>query len=116
MKPKPFEIIVEFTPQSTKTGITYEVHQKGSLIRCRDCKYYDPPHVENNGERHEYSEFPPEAFDILLDRSVTVEYGINVGGRCTYYNMCGYPDDKSVFVPADNYCSRAEPKETNNDH
>lgn len=37
MKPKPFEIIVEFTPQSTKTGITYEVHQKGSLIRCKDC-------------------------------------------------------------------------------
>ena len=41
MKPKPFEIIVEFTPQSTKTGITYEAHQKGSLIRCNDCKYND---------------------------------------------------------------------------
>jgi hypothetical protein len=39
MKPKPFEIIVEFTPQSNKTGITYEAHQKGSLIRCKDCKY-----------------------------------------------------------------------------
>ena len=38
MKPKPFEIIVEFTPQSTKTGITYEVHQKEPLIRCNDCK------------------------------------------------------------------------------
>ena len=41
MKPKPFEIIVEFTPQSTKTGITYEAHQKGSLIRCKDCMYRD---------------------------------------------------------------------------
>ena len=41
MKPKPFEIIVEFTPQSTKTGITYEAHQKGSLIRCKDCRYYE---------------------------------------------------------------------------
>ena len=39
MKAKPFEIIVEFTPQSTKTGITYEAHKKGSLIRCKDCKY-----------------------------------------------------------------------------
>lgn len=39
MKPKPFEIIVEFIPQSTKTGITYEAHQKGSLIRCKDCKF-----------------------------------------------------------------------------
>ena len=41
MKAKPFEIIVEFTPQSTKTGITYEAHKKGSLIRCKDCKYND---------------------------------------------------------------------------
>lgn len=39
MKPKPFEIIVEFTPQSTKTGITYEAHQKGLLIRCKDCRH-----------------------------------------------------------------------------
>lgn len=40
MKPKPFEIIVEFIPQCTKTGITYETYQKGLLIRCKDCKYY----------------------------------------------------------------------------
>jgi len=40
MKPKPFEIIVELTPQCTKTGITYEMHQKSSLIRCKDCKNY----------------------------------------------------------------------------
>lgn len=41
MKPKPFEIIVEFTPQSTKTGITYEVNQKEPLIRCKDCVWFD---------------------------------------------------------------------------
>lgn len=40
MKPKPFEIIVEFIPQSTKTGITYEAHQKGPLIRCEDCIHH----------------------------------------------------------------------------
>ena len=40
MKPEPFEVIVEFTPQSTKTGITYEMHQKSSLIRCNDCKFH----------------------------------------------------------------------------
>ncbi len=50
MKPKPFEIIVEFTPQCTKTGITYEAHQKGSLIRCKDCRFcgdepYEGTHV-----------------------------------------------------------------------
>jgi hypothetical protein len=41
MKPKPFEIIVEFIPQCTKTAITYETYQKGLLIRCKDCKYWD---------------------------------------------------------------------------
>lgn len=40
MRPKPFEIIVKFTPQSTKTGITYKVHQNGSLIRCKDCRWF----------------------------------------------------------------------------
>ena len=112
MKPKPFEIIVEFIPQSTKTGITYEVHQKGSLIRCRDCKYYDPPHVENNGERHEYSEFPPEAFDPITKKYVSSSYGINIGGRCCRDYECGYSEDKRVFVTETNYCGRAERKET----
>lgn len=49
MKPKPFEIIVEFTPQSTKTGITYEAHKKGSLIRCKDCKFYEVAELNNDG-------------------------------------------------------------------
>lgn len=41
MKPKSFEVIVEFTPQSTKTGITYKVHQNGLLIRCEGCHFWD---------------------------------------------------------------------------
>lgn len=45
MKPKPFEIIVEFTPQSTKTGIAYVMHPKEALIRCKDCKFS----ILNNG-------------------------------------------------------------------
>lgn len=49
MKPEPFEIIVEFTPQSTKTGITYEAHKKGSLIRCKDCKYRITANCERFG-------------------------------------------------------------------
>lgn len=53
MKPKPFEIILEFTPQSTKTGITYEMHQKGSLIRCKDCEDYK---AFKNGGFHHYCE------------------------------------------------------------
>lgn len=49
MKPKPFEIIVEFIPQSTKTGITYEAHQKGSLIRCKDCFWYRSVELKADG-------------------------------------------------------------------
>ena len=94
----------------TENGGYLEIKTK--VIRCKYCKYYDPPHVEKYGERYEYDEFPPEAFDILLDRSVTVEYGINVGGRCCRYCDIGYSDDKRVFVSPDNYCGMAEPKVT----
>lgn len=57
MKPKPFEIIVEFTPQSTKTGITYEAHQKGSLIRCEDCKHCTETGFYNGTRWNYCSEF-----------------------------------------------------------
>ena len=103
---------------SENKRLTVNIEGKGSrpLIHCGECKYYDPPHVENNGVRHEYSEFPPEAFDtVLLDKSVTVEYGINVGGRCCRYCGMGYPDDKRVFVSPDNYCGMAERKKTENE-
>ena len=79
------------------------------IIYCGECVYYDPPHVENNGIRYEYSEMPKEAFDILGTGLVSVEYGINVGGRCCVDCYCkNYPDDKRVYVPKDNYCGRAE--------
>jgi hypothetical protein len=77
MKPKPFEIIVEFTPQSTKTGITYEAHQKGSLIRCEDCKWYG-----RVDKRRFYR-----------------------GADCLQGHI-------HTIVPERDYCSRAEPKGT----
>ena len=107
------EYIAEYETEQIENGtVFYGGSIKRELIRCKDCKYFDPPNVEKDGERHEYNEFPQEAFD-LFGIGVTVKYGTNVGGRCTYYNMCGYPEDKRVFVPADNYCGRAEPKENN---
>ena len=102
------EYICIESPNEVEGGLLV---RKQELIRCKDCKYFDPPHVEKNGERYEYNEFPKEAFD-LFGIGVTVTYGTNVGGRCTYYNMSGYPEDKSVYVPTDNYCGRAERKET----
>ena len=79
------------------------------IIHCGECVHYDPPHVENEGVRYEYSEMPKEAFDVLGTGLVSVEYGINVGGRCCVDYYCkNYPDDKRVYVPKDNYCGRAE--------
>ena len=78
------------------------------IVRCKNCIYYDPPHVENNGVRYEYAEMPKEAFDELGTGLVNVEYGINVGGRCTRDYNAGYDDDKRVYVPENNFCGRAE--------
>ena len=79
------------------------------VIRCKDCIYYDPPHVENNGVRYEYNEMPADAFDALGTGLVNAEYGINIGGRCCVDYYCkNYSDDKRVFVREDNYCGRAE--------
>ena len=78
------------------------------IVRCKNCIYYDPPHVENNGVRYEYAEMPADAFDVLGTGLVTTEYGINIGGRCTRDYNTGYDDDKRVYVPENNYCGRAE--------
>ena len=78
------------------------------IVRCGECAYYDPPHVENNGVRYEYAEMPADAFDVLGTGLVTTEYGINIGGRCTRDYNIGYDDDKRVFVPENNFCGRAE--------
>lgn len=86
-----------------------ERRKQPEIIRCGECIYYDPPHVEKENVRYEYSEMPKEAFDVLGTGLVSVEYGINVGGRCCVDYYCkNYPDDKRVYVPKDNYCGRAE--------
>lgn len=78
------------------------------VIRCMDCIYYDPPHIENDGQRYEYKDMPPEAFDPITKKYVSVAYGINMGGRCCRDYECGYSEDKRVFVTETNYCGRAE--------
>ena len=60
------------------------------IIRCKECIYYDTPHIDDKGERREYKDMPEEAFDELGTGLVSVEYGINVGGRCTRDYHAGY--------------------------
>ena len=76
------------------------------VIHCKECIYYDAPHVENDGVRYEYTDMPAEAFDELGTGLVTLAYGINVGGRCCRDYNVGYSEDKRVFVPENNYCGR----------
>ena len=88
MKPKSFEIIVELTPQSTKTSITYETHPKGSLIRCKDCK-------------HQVKEWRTD--NRLKDKGYMVCGCDVVGDACGYWALLGQDED---------FCSMAEPKES----
>ncbi len=77
------------------------------VVRCKDCIYYDLPHVEDGCERYEYSDMPEDAFDSLGTGLVHIGYGVNVGGRCCVDDMKGYSEDKRVFVNESNYCGRA---------
>lgn len=78
------------------------------LVRCKECIYYDPPHVEDDGERIEYSELPEEAFDKLGTRLVSMDYGVNIGGRCCVDYNCGYAEDKRVYRAEENFCSKGK--------
>ena len=114
------DFMAEVGMQLTKKGIEeyqqyvewlrelQERRKQPEIIYCGECVYYDPPHVENNDMRYEYSEMPEEAFDVLGTGLVSVEYGINVGGRCCRDYNVGYSDDKRVYVPENNYCGRSE--------
>ena len=76
------------------------------IVRCKECIYYDPPHVDDNGKRIEYKDLPKEAFDKLGTGFVDMSYGINVGGRCCVDYNCGYAEDKRVYRAEDNFCSK----------
>lgn len=77
------------------------------IIYCKECVYYDPPHIEDKGKRLEYKDMPKDAFDKLGTGLVHSGYGINVGGRCIRDYNAGYVEDKRVFVGEENYCGRA---------
>jgi len=87
-----------------------EQHDIVKVVRCKDCIYYDPPHIRDGDKRYEYSDMPKDAFDELGTGLVHVEYGINVGGRCCVDSGKGYSEDKRVFVSELNYCGRGYKK------
>lgn len=80
------------------------------VVRCKDCKWYDPPHIDHGGGKRTDVEddFP----------HVSLSVGINVSGRCvnTLREYCCNhnredPDDYERLVKFRNrmdYCSDGE--------
>lgn len=81
------------------------------VVRCKDCKWYDPPHIEyNDGSREDYP-----------TRFVTIDEGINIGGKCTNKKSvycCNHdredPEDQQeivIFRSPEDFCSYGERSE-----
>lgn len=84
------------------------------IVRCKDCKHYNPPHIKyNDGTRKDYP-----------DGLVAVDIGMNVGGKCensttTMRTYCTAhdrenPDDFEelvIFRQPMEYCSFGEKAE-----
>ena len=83
----------------------------GEVIRCKDCIWFDPPHVEKDGQRYEYFEFEEKAFNKLVPQMVHAEYGVNVGGRCVREFYIGNLENKDIFRNENDFCSKAERRE-----
>ena len=73
------------------------------VIFCKDCVYYNPPHILlNDGTERPYTEND--------DFFVSIDVGINVGGKCEVDKYSGYDCDKTVFRKESDFCSQALPK------
>ena len=83
------------------------------VVRCKDCKWYDPPHIDHGGgKRTDVEDDSPH---------VPLSVGINVSGRCmnTLREYCCNhdredPDDYERLVKFRNrmdYCSDGERKD-----
>ena len=83
------------------------------VVRCKDCKWYDPPHIDHGGGKRT---------DVEDDYpSVPLSVGINCGGKCmnTLREYCCNhdredPDDYERLVKFRNrmdYCSDGERKD-----
>ena len=79
------------------------------IVRCEECMYYDPPHIEDGTRRYEYKDMPSDAFDGLGTGLVHSGYGVNVGGRCLR-SKSRLARGKSIFMDEDDFCSRGERK------
>ena len=85
------------------------------VVRCKECKWYDPPHIKHNdGRRTDVDEDAP---------FVTISVGINVAGQCIHHSglkiYCLNHDredmddneDIVIFRKPNDFCSYGEKKQ-----
>lgn len=91
----------------------YEVQNRyrdmPEIIRCKDCQHWKPPHVElTDGRQRSYKEDDKnDSFGIGVF-GVSLDVGINIGGRCWFEYNRGYGRDMRVWRGENDFCSRAE--------
>ena len=109
-----FTTIQPFCEEATKRKISkaelVKLLSQPKIVRCGECVYYDPPHIEDGTRRYEYKDMPSDAFDGLGTGLVHSGYGVNVGGRCLRSKL-RLASGKSIFMDEDDYCSRGERRE-----
>ena len=67
------------------------------MIRCKDCIWYEPAHVLfEDGTTREFTEEEKPL-------GVTADVGINVGGRCKYFDY-----NKACWMGEEDFCSRGQ--------
>ena len=83
--------------------------EQPEIIRCKDCQHWKPPHVElTDGRQRSYKEGDKnDSFGIGVF-GVSLDVGINIGGRCWLEYNRGYGRDMRVWRGENDFCSRAE--------
>ena len=100
----------EYTMESLINAIN-DYSQGIEVVRCKDCVHYDPPHINDNGKRIEYSDLSTDLSQedfCVAEHIVSAKYGVNVGGRCTVDYHNGYSEDKRVYRKETDFCSKGE--------
>lgn len=87
---------------------------ESSIVYCKECKWYEKPHIKYNDGTKKY--FDSEA-EIEI---VTADIGTNVGGQCIgHKTYCTAHDRENpedyeelvIFRNTDDYCSYGERNE-----
>lgn len=83
-----------------------DVVPKSEVERCKDCIYFQPDFVLQNGERRPYTEE-----EIKNGKIVTGDVGINCGSRCERFDY--WEENKiPVWFSENDYCSYFKKKYT----